>query len=517
MKHRGRLRREGRTDHSAWTPLLRLIFVLVAGLLTGCRQATPSPTAWAPTSPSTTLLGTAWDDRAAFGAGLINSERAVLEALPGATVYQMDIELADDLTHLRGRLEVRYTNTEPLPLQEVWFRLYPNLLGGRAQVDGVTVDGRTVEPAYELSDSAMRFPLLSPLQPGEHVVIAMDLAVQVPTLAETNYGVFSYVDGVLSLAHFYPIVSVFDDEGWNVEIPPPYGDLLYADSSFYLVRVKVPVGLTVVASGIVTSQRVTGGQQELTIAAGPARDFDLTASADYVVVSEKLGDTLVNSYALAELGLGQQAALRHAVDALRAFSRRFGPYPLTEFDVVSTPTLALGVEYPGLIAMAKRLYPPKSEYPPAYLESTVAHEVAHQWFYSTVGNDQLDEPWLDEALAQYATLLYWQDLYGPGGSIGFDSSLDERWARVDHADIPIGLPVQEYSEKEYGAIVYGRGPRFLEALATRMGQEAFDAFLREYYGTHKWGVASGQSFKQLAEGRCQCDLTPLFQEWVWRR
>jgi aminopeptidase N len=68
---------------------------------------------------------------------------------------------------------------------------------------------------------------------------------------------------------------------------------------------------------------------------------------------------------------------------------------------------------------------------------------------------------------------------------------------------------------EYGAIVYGRGPLFLTALADKMGQQAFDEFLRDYYQTHKWGIGTGETFKQLAEQHCQCDLTTLFEEWVY--
>ena len=36
------------------------------------------------------------------------------------------------------------------------------------------------------------------------------------------------------------------------------------------------------------------------------------------------------------------------------------------------------------------------------LAGVVAHEVAHQWFYALVGNDQGRDPWLDEGLASYA-------------------------------------------------------------------------------------------------------------------
>jgi len=75
--------------------------------------------------------------------------------------------------------------------------------------------------------------------------------------------------------------------------------------------------------------------------------------------------------------------------------------------------------------------------------------------------------------------------------------------------------VGAYADKEYGAIVYGRGPLFVTALAEEMGQQKFDEFLRDYYESHKWGIGTGDAFKQLAERHCQCDLTASFEEWVY--
>jgi aminopeptidase N len=177
------------------------------------------------------------------------------------------------------------------------------------------------------------------------------------------------------------------------------------------------------------------------------------------------------------------------------------------------------VEYPGIVAILVDLYQQtenrNNASPNGLLESVVAHEVAHQWFYSTVGNDQVDEPWVDEAMAQYATLLYYADIYGPSGAAGFQSSLERRWERVNREDIPIGLPVRAYTPQKYGAIVYGRGPLFIETLAETMGEETFAAFLRDYYQTFQWDIATGKSFQALAEQHCGCDLTDLFQTWVY--
>ena len=131
-----------------------------------------------------------------------------------------------------------------------------------------------------------------------------------------------------------------------------------------------------------------------------------------------------------------------------------------------------------------------------------------------VGDDQLDNPWLDESLTQFATLQYYADEYGANGEQGFRNALEARWDSVNRAEIPIGLPVAEYSGQEYSAIVYGRGPLFFVALRERMGTGPFNAFLQEYTESLSWGIATPEVLQSLAEKHCSCDLDRLFKEWV---
>ena len=503
---------------------LTLVLILIAGCGKPEPTATSVPLTATPMSPMATPADTAWDDRAIFRDGLIDAEQETLDRLPGASVYHIDFQISDDFLLLKGHEEVHYTNQEDKPLDEVYFRLFPNIAGGAATVSAVQVDGQDVEAIYEFQDSAIRVPLPTALQPGERIVIQMDFEVEVAQEMGGNYGLFGYFDSVLVLDEFYPVIPVYDDAdtghpSWNVEVPSRSGDVTYYDASFYLVRVTAPASLTVVASGIQVASEHEADNQVLTFAAGPARDFYLAASEDYAVISETVGETTVNSYALPELTEGAKMALQFATDALKSYNQRFGVYPYSEFDVVSTPMQALGMEYPGLVAIALNLYDPNEQVAglpfPIVLESTTAHEVAHQWFYNAVGNDQVDEPWLDEAVVQYLTGLYYVDTHGESAARSYRSSWDSRWDRVDRADIPIGLPVAAYADTEYGAIVYGRGPLFVAALAEEMGQPPFDEFLRDYYQTHKWGIGTSDVFRQLAEQHCKCDLTALFEEWVY--
>lgn len=461
--------------------------------------------------PDSTLFDVAWDDRSVFAPGLTAAYQGALDERPGASIYHIDIALSDDLTQVTGRQEVRYTNSEDSALDSVTFRLFPNTFGGRTEIANLTVDTAPAEPGYELDDSALIVPLPAPLLPGEQVVIGMDFEVQVPTEPGPNYGAFALLNGVLALPHFYPMIAVYDDEGWNAEIAPTHGDVVYADSSYYLVRVSAPAGQTVLSSGREIGREEEDGRQVLTLAAGPVRDFYLVSSDRYERLSEEVGETTISAYAPPELAEANRRALEIAAKAFATYSQEAGDYPFTELDLAATPTLAGGIEYPGIVVVADQIYDP--EIP--FFEAATAHEVAHQWFYSTVGNDQLDEPWLDESLTQFATWLYYEAAYGQNGYDGFRQSLTSRLNRASNRDIPVGLPVRDYSESDYSAIVYGRGPLFFEALRDEIGDDAFDAFLRDYYQTYRWDISTTDGLKALAEQHCNCDLTPIFEEWVY--
>jgi hypothetical protein len=492
-------------------------FLSLCLLLVSCSIFAPTAS---PTPPGPDPLKTVWEDRSIFKAGLVASEQAVLDELETASVYHIEFKIAQDLYHITGTEEVRYINAETVPLNEVRFRLFPNILGGEMTISKLNVDGEAVTPTYELEDSLMTVPFSSPLEPNQSLIIQMEFAVTVPQSLGSNYGVLAYAEDVLALAHAYPMIAVYDDEGWNAEVPPQSGDVTYADASFYIVRVNAPKDVVLVTSGREISRDEAGQVQTSVVASGPARDFYLAASPRYEEVSQTFGEVTIRSYAPAEFRDGAQMALEVASQAIEDFSAHYSPYPYTEFDIVSTPTLALGIEYPGMIAVTSRIYDVNSDYrgTPAgvYMESTVAHEAGHQWFYNLVGDDQLDDPWLDEALTQFATLQYYADEYGASGEAGFRKSLEGRWAGVGNAKIPIGLPVAAYSGQEYGAIVYGRGPLFFVALRDEMGKEVFDQFMKDYTETLSWDIATLEKLKAMAEEHCSCDLTTIFKEWVYQ-
>lgn len=501
--------------------------IILIGLSVGAwilftQADTPAPSPAPPDSGGYEFPASAedvnWEDREIFKAGLTKSAAEILDELPQASSYFISLEIPPDLVStITGHQIVRYFNNEGEDLTEIYFRLFPNFQGGAMTVSSLAVEGGAATPSYESNETALRVDLENPLEPGESLVIEMDFELGIPTDMGGNYGLFGYFEDVLVLDSFYPLIPAYDESGWYSAFPQYNGDLTYNDASFYVVQVEAPADLVLAASGVIVDQEINDGVQTTLFACGPSRDFYLAGSREFVEISQQVGDALVRVHTKPEYSVNQTYALDFALNAIRILNERLGPYPYTEFEIFSSPMMALGMEYPGITNIVVREFVDGEEInglpTEAYLESTLAHETVHMWIYNVVGNDQQNEPWVDEALTQYLTYIYYLDRYGDGS--GYAESWSGRWSRVEFADIPIGMPAGDYLGAEYGAIVYGRGPLFFLELEEQYGLDMVMDAVRSYYEDNIWGMGDGEEIRAALEASCGCDLSAEFEEWVY--
>lgn len=497
--------------------LIVLSMVFIA--LSACAPIVVQPVAPSPTPSPTATPAPAMApiDLAPYRAAMRPEFAADLDRMAQATEYQITLELSDDLSVYTGTQRVRYTNQENVALNDVYFRLFPNTAsyGGKVTVQSLQLNGADVRPISELGNSALRVPLPAPLAPGGVVQFEMVYAGTVPTRSvAAGYDQFGLHDGVLTLPNFYPQIPVYDGEGWNVEIAPGQGDAVFSDSALYTVNILAPADQVIVTSGVCQSQAAPAGRQAQRCVSGPMRDFMLAMSADFGVATEAVDGIRVNSYYLSKDEADGQLGLQNVVDAVKSYSRRIGAYPFNELDLVETPTTAGGIEYPGLVVIAAELYHGNE----MFRESATAHEVAHQWWYSLVGNDQVDDPWLDEAFTQFTTALYYLDVHGPSGFTAYvDQGLRARYNRVKGTadDKRSDRPVAAYSERQYGAIVYGKAALFFDGLYEALGDAKFDAFMQAYFNAHRYGVAYVDDLLKAAETQLdRATIDRLLAQWI---
>ncbi len=414
-----------------------------------------------------------------------------LDQFATATQYQIDLTIAPDLASYTATQRVHYTNNETTPLNAVYFRLFPNTpsYGGKLTMNTFKMNGIDVQPISELGNSALRIPIDPPLPIGATTDFELAYVTKVSTTSVTlGYNQFGFFNGVLALPNFYPQIPVYDAEGWNVEVAPGIGDAVFSDSALYQVNILAPKDQVIATSGVCESQAAPAGQQSQRCVSGPMRDFMIAMSADFQVASQTIDDIKINSYYLPKDAAAGRTGLTTTVNAVKSYEKRIGLYPFNELDLIETPTTAGGIEYPGLIVVAQDLY----EEDHAFQEGATAHEAAHQWWYSLVGNDQVDQPWLDEAMAQFVTGLYYEDTYGQAAYDSYvKQSLQSRYDRVKGTDEDLrgDLPVAAYSDREYGAIVYGKDALFFDAVYRQIGDEKTNEWMQTYFNAHRYGLA----------------------------
>jgi aminopeptidase N len=132
-----------------------------------------------------------------------------------------------------------------------------------------------------------------------------------------------------------------------------------------------------------------------------------------------------------------------------------------------------------------------------------------------VGNATQSQPWLDESMAEFLTWQFFLDHYGVQEAQSYRAEMQSSWDLLNEELIPVGLPVSGYTSEGYSAIVYGRGPLFILALRDTMGTISFDRFLRDYSLHFQWAIATTSDFKNMAEQDCGCDLSSLFNAWIY--
>ena len=325
---------------------------------------------------------------------------AVLTFVPAAAARPVQIRGADpeayslDLRYeargagvLSGSERIEFVNRGPRALERVWLRLWANGPERcRPRRIRVSIDPPAAAGAERVRCSALAVRLAAPVPPGGSGSISLSFEVRGRRVADR----FGRIGGTTLLGNVIPVLAVRDRHGLHLQPYSYRGESFYSLSARWDAVLRLPEQLRAATTGTVQSEQTAGGERVLRVSTGQARDFSLAVGRLRLVEREQDG---VRVRVHAGPGVrGVRRGLRVARRAVRAFGRRYGPYGSPELDVVLVGggfQGGIGMEYPELVFSI-----PAPE--------VITHEVAHQWWYGLVGNNQFREPWLDESFAQYS-------------------------------------------------------------------------------------------------------------------
>ncbi len=385
-----------------------------------------------------------------------------------------------------GHQSVTFTNGSATALPEVYLRLWDNYHGSCPSTP-ITVTNLTggTASALTVGCTAMKVTLPTPLAQNQSATIAFDLSIVVPSGADRfgNDGGFNMIGNAL------PVLAVRDGSGWHLDPYTNNGESFYTVISDFDVTLVHPTSLLTPATG--TSTETTSGSTTTTHAvAAKVRDF-AWAAGPFAKISKTSGKGVrVNVYSVSGISSSSATSMLNlAADAVDVHSGRFGDYPYGELDAVIDNNFWFGgMEYPGFVMD---------------LVSNVAlpHEIAHQWFYGIVGDDEYNSPWLDEGFTDYATDLY-RGVTGSGCSISWASSAEKLTNSMAYWDA---------HSSRYSTVVYNYGKCTLHDLRRLIGDTAMTNLLKSYAQSHWYGVSTVAEFKAAAQAAAgSTDLTSFW-------
>lgn len=274
-----------------------------------------------------------------------------------------------------------------------------------------------------------------------------------------------------------------------------------SDKATYDIAITVPKDLTAISTGQLVHQDIKGGRSTFGWrTTEPMATYVATvAVGKFRTVSDK------NTYVAVDPDEADEDTdkLPKLVQSVVAWgASRFGPYPFASSGAIVDH--ASQIEY----ALETQTKPYFDESPD---ESTVVHELAHQWFGNSVTPRTWKDIWLNEGFATYAQWL-WEEDHDRRTT---DETFDEEYKQDDDKyvwDFPPGTPPRD---DVTGSPEYGRGAMVLHKVRRAVGDEKFFAILRAWTKDHRYGNADIQQFIDLCQAMSGKDLTDLFKTWLY--
>jgi hypothetical protein len=375
---------------------------------------------------------------------------------------------------------------------------------------------------YTIDGTVMTMTLPSPLMPHDSASLEFAWSY-IPSVTPSD-GREGRDDHLYLMGYWYPQVAVYDDvNGWMAD-PYLLEAEFYMDPADYDVRVTMPRGWVVGATGSLQNAseilnasarsrlaqaRATGrvvaisrpGVRESPFAsmapavtwhfaAANVRDFAWGTSDRYawdatraLVRNDRGGSDTVDIHSFYRLD-GRASAwaaggARYTRDAVEQLSAYLWEYPWPTMTSMEGVLTSGGMEYPRLTFMQ-----PWAD--TLSLAGDLMHETGHMWFPMQVGSSETRFPWMDEGFTQFDAAQGMRQLYGEprqGGRIA-DQEPGQRTLYLKRAlageDQILMTPGDLFPSDLYNVMYYDKTAQVLAALRGMLGEPQFHRAFREY-------------------------------------
>ena len=428
------------------------------------------------------------------------------------------------------------------------------------KVNGYKVEWEFLNEEIDISELHLKKPLNS----GDSIVITTPFRVKIPSGKFSRLG---HIGQSYQITQWFAKPAVFDKNGWH---PMSYLDQgeFYSEFGNYDVSITIPKNYILMATGDLqnaeeldflnkkaelTSQlikenrlpvRDSFGRKDMSFPKSSTEkktlrfvqknvhDFAWFTDKRYHVLKGELdlNNRKITSWALFTNNEAKlwRRSIEYINDATRYFSKWVGEYPYNHVTAVDgTISAGGGMEYPNITVIG-RSGDSKS------LETVIVHEVGHNWYYGILGSNERDNAWMDEGLNTYIEIRYMEEKY-PNGyfrkkdstenksrGISLNISLEDK--ELQHIayqfnasrnyDQPLAMGSKNFTQMNYGAMVYSKTGIGFHYLKAYLGEELFDNCMNEYFNQWKFKHPNPDDIKIVFETVCGENLDWFFEDYI---
>ncbi|PBQ33045.1 hypothetical protein CNR22_15085 [Sphingobacteriaceae bacterium] len=416
------------------------------------------------------------------------------------------------------------------------------------------VNGKSLKWEYDKENiDICKVFLNEPLKASDSIKITTPFFLKIP---DAKFSRMGHTFQAYYMTQWYPKPAVYDSKGWH---QMPYLDQgeFFSEYGSFDVKITLPDNFVLAATGdridaaeeeAFLNKKVEETKKEIERRATEVRKPGRTVYKYETPVSTKLNKTIrfkqshvhdfawfadkrfyvlkgeielpqskrkVTSWAyfLAPHLIEWREAVNYVNSATLFYSQHSGEYPYNNVSAVDGNIMAGGgMEYPNITVIG-------GVSSAIELDMVITHEVGHNWFYGILGSNERDNPFLDEGINSFYELRYMREKYPRAtlaNLIGRDSTFKllginkvPFWKYHEISffvplragkDQELALKSTEYTESNYGGIVYSKSANIMDYMLDYFGENVMDSAMHRYFEAYKFKHPTPNDlFRTLAE------------------
>lgn len=421
------------------------------------------------------------------------------------------------------------------------------------------VNGQIVKWEYDAKHADIcKIWLNQPLKSGDRIRVSTPFSVKIPSGEISRLG---HIDQSYQITQWYPKPAVYDKNGWN-QIPYLTQGEFYSEYGSFDVSITLPSNYVLGATGdCQTSEEINFLNQ---LAEKTAADLAKTTPTktkektpfpesaktwktvrytqdrvhDFAWFADKRYQVLKGEVELPHskrkvtswsMFVPQNAhlwakSIEYINDGTYYYSLWNGDYPYNNVTAVDgTISAGGGMEYPTITVIGNSSSAME-------LEIVIVHEVGHNWFYGILGSNERVHGWMDEGLNTLNEMRYIQTKY-PNNTNLSDMVMGGKFHLndLDHHDMgdvfyrtlavfgedqPLETHSADFTDANYGAIMYQKTGLIFFYLKDYLGEENFDRAMKAYFEEFKFKHPQPEDIRRVLETNSGKKLDWFFEDLV---